>query len=77
MLVTATVNGEVDDLSGCSPAITCGKVPKVGTNGNLDLLYHSIATRKTSRSHTQFGLSESSEEEPSDSEDEGPSIAIS
>ena len=74
MLVTTAVNGEVDDLSGCSSAIICGKAPKVGTNGNLDLLYHSAATGKTSRSHTQFGLSDSSEEEPSDSEDEGQAV---
>ena len=41
MLVSAAINGEIDDLSGCSSAIICGKAPKVGTNGNIDLLYTS------------------------------------
>ena len=41
MPVAAAINGEVGDLSQYSSAKICGRAPKVGTNGNIDLLFSS------------------------------------
>ena len=38
MLVSAVLNGKLDDLSGCPSAIVCGITPQIETGCNFDLM---------------------------------------
>ena len=82
MLVAATINGEVDDLSGCSSAIICRRAPKVGANGSIDLLVNSKQSKTSypvnqritlTKKACDFGISsfdKGSNEEPQEEEKE-------